>query len=156
MFVLELTFVGLGLGLAFELERDPRVPSVRKHCRTGKLTPSNALQNLGCSGEPLNAELLFTLIRPMQRPDGSGLAFRPPTSLFNATEARDGARDRARRPRTPPKMPVAPVACEVILEPGIGQFREFTSLRVHTRINSLGLFLVHKSTCGKRESVSLQ
>ena len=33
--------------------------------------------------------------------------------------------------------PVAPVAYEVILEPGIiGQFREFESPRVHTRINS--------------------
>ena len=28
--------------------------------------------------------------------------------------------------------PVAPVACQVILEPGIGQFREFESPRVHT------------------------
>ena len=39
---------------------------------------------------------------------------------------------------------VAPVAYQVILEPGIGQFREFEPHRVHTRINSLGLFLVHK------------
>ena len=37
---------------------------------------------------------------------------------------------------------------------GIGQFREFEPRRVHTRIISLGLFLVHKLTCGKRESVS--
>ena len=29
-------------------------------------------------------------------------------------------------------MPVAPVACQVILEPGIGQSREFESPRVHT------------------------
>ena len=43
---------------------------------------------------------------------------------------------------------------QVILEPGIGQFREFEPRRVHTRINSLGLFVVHKLTCGKRESVS--
>ena len=50
--------------------------------------------------------------------------------------------------------PVAPVVYQVILEPGIDQFREFESLRVHTRINLLGLFLVHKLTCGKRESVS--
>ena len=49
---------------------------------------------------------------------------------------------------------VAPVAYQVILEPGIGQFREFEPRRVHTRINSLGLFLVDKLTCGKRESVS--
>ena len=41
-------------------------------------------------------------------------------------------------------MPVAAVAYHVILEPGIGQFREFEPRRVHTRINSLGLFLVHK------------
>ena len=53
-------------------------------------------------------------------------------------------------------MPVALVAYQVILEPGIGQFREFEPRRVHTRTNSLRLFLVHKSTCGKRESVSLQ
>ena len=47
-----------------------------------------------------------------------------------------------------------PVAYQVILEPGIGQFREFEPRRVHTRIiNSLGLFLAHKLTCGKRESV---
>ena len=50
-------------------------------------------------------------------------------------------------------LSVAPVAYEVILEPGIGQFREFEPRRVHTRINSLGLFLVDKLTCGKRESV---
>ena len=50
--------------------------------------------------------------------------------------------------------PVAPVAYQVILEPGLGQFREFESPRVHTRIESWGLFLVHKLTCGKRESVS--
>ena len=36
--------------------------------------------------------------------------------------------------------PVAPVAYQVILEPGIGQFRELESPRVHTRINSWGLF----------------
>ena len=51
-------------------------------------------------------------------------------------------------------MPVAPVAYQVILEPGIGQFREFEPCRVHTRKNSVGLFLVRKMTCGKRESVS--
>ena len=50
--------------------------------------------------------------------------------------------------------PVAPAAYQVILEPGIGQVREFESPRVHTRINSLGLFLVRELTCGKRESVS--
>ena len=51
--------------------------------------------------------------------------------------------------------PVAPVAYQVIiLEPGIGQFREFEPRGVHTRINSLGLFLVHKLTCGKLKSVS--
>ena len=50
--------------------------------------------------------------------------------------------------------PVAPVAYQVIHEPDIGQFREFEPGRVHTRINSLGLILVHKLTCGKRESVS--
>ena len=49
---------------------------------------------------------------------------------------------------------VAPVAYEVILEPGICQFREFESPRVHTRTSSWGLFLAHKLTCGKRESVS--
>ena len=43
---------------------------------------------------------------------------------------------------------------QVILEPGIGKFREFESPRVHTRINSWGLFLVHNLTCVKRESVS--
>ena len=46
--------------------------------------------------------------------------------------------------------PVAPVAYQVNLEPGIGQFREFEPRRVHTRINSLGLFLVDKLTCGKK------
>ena len=50
--------------------------------------------------------------------------------------------------------PVAPVAYQVNFEPGIGQFREFEPRRVHTRINSLGLFPVDKLTCGKRESVS--
>ena len=48
---------------------------------------------------------------------------------------------------------VAPVAYQVILEPGIGQFREFEPRRVHTRINSLVRFLVDNLTCGKRESV---
>ena len=51
-------------------------------------------------------------------------------------------------------MPVAHVAYQVILEPGIGQFREFESPRVHTRVNSWRLFLAQKLTCGKRESVS--
>ena len=52
--------------------------------------------------------------------------------------------------------PVAPLAYQVILEPGIivGQFREFESPRVNTRKDTWGLFLVHKLTCGKRESVS--
>ena len=50
--------------------------------------------------------------------------------------------------------PVAPVAYQVILEPGIGQFREFESPQVHTRIISWGLFLVHKLARGKLESVS--
>ena len=57
--------------------------------------------------------------------------------------------------------PVAPVAYQVNFEPGQvnfepgrGQFREFEPRRVHTRIYLLGLFLVHKLTCGKRESVS--
>ena len=53
-------------------------------------------------------------------------------------------------------LPVAPVAYGVILQPGIGQFREFEPRRVHTRINPLGLFFVHKLTCGKRESVRKQ
>ena len=48
----------------------------------------------------------------------------------------------------------SPLAYQVILELGIGQFREFERRRVHTRIISLGLFLVHELTCGKRESVS--
>ena len=51
-------------------------------------------------------------------------------------------------------MSVAPGAYQVILEPGIGQFREFESLGVPTRINLWGLFLAHKLTCGKRESVN--
>ena len=46
------------------------------------------------------------------------------------------------------------VACQVILEPGIGQFREFEPRRVHTQINSLGLLLVLKLIRGKRKSVS--
>ena len=48
----------------------------------------------------------------------------------------------------------APVAYQVILEPGIGQFCDFESPRVHTPIIRLRLFLVHKLSCGKRESVS--
>ena len=40
-------------------------------------------------------------------------------------------------------VPVAPVAYQVTFEPGIGQFREFEPRQVQTRINSLGLFLVH-------------
>ena len=47
---------------------------------------------------------------------------------------------------------VAPVAYQVILEPGIGQFREFEYPRVHTRMNSWGLFLVHKLTCDLRKA----
>ena len=38
-------------------------------------------------------------------------------------------------------MPVAPVAYQVILESGIGQFREFEPRRVHTRINYWDFFL---------------
>ena len=51
-------------------------------------------------------------------------------------------------------IPVAPVAYQVILEPGMGQFHEFESPRVHPRVKSWGLLLVYKLTCGKRESVS--
>ena len=54
----------------------------------------------------------------------------------------------------PGMSPVAPVAYQVILEPGVAQFREFEPRRVHTRINSLGLFLVDKLTLGEHESVS--
>ena len=51
-------------------------------------------------------------------------------------------------------IPVAPVENQVILESGVGQFREFETPRVHTRINSWGLFVAHKLTCGIRGSVS--
>ena len=47
------------------------------------------------------------------------------------------------------------MAYQVILEPGIGRFREFEPRRVHTRINSLGLLLVHKFTCGKARECEL-
>ena len=52
--------------------------------------------------------------------------------------------------------PVAPVAYQVILEPCVGQFREFEPPRVHTNSYKCvrNLFLVPKLTCGKRESVS--
>ena len=40
--------------------------------------------------------------------------------------------------------PVAPVACQVILEPGIGQFSEFEPRRVHTRIIRWDFFLCTK------------
>ena len=61
---------------------------------------------------------------------------------------------RGRGPRRP--QPVAPEAYQVILKLGIiGQFREVEPPRVHTRINSWGIFCcVHKLTCGKRGSVS--
>ena len=49
---------------------------------------------------------------------------------------------------------IAPVGYQVILEPGMVQVREFESPRGHTRTNLLGLSLVHRLTCGKRESVS--
>ena len=52
--------------------------------------------------------------------------------------------------------PVAPVAYQVILEPGIGQFREFEPLPSAYSFKFVGTFLVHKSTCGKRESVRWQ
>ena len=49
-----------------------------------------------------------------------------------------------------------PVAYQVIFEPGTGQFREFKSPRVGTRIIFVGLSLVQHLVidCGKRESVS--
>ena len=59
------------------------------------------------------------------------------------------------RPISYMSHPVAPVAYQVILEPGIGQFREFESPRVHTRLSSWGLFLVHKLTCGKNREREL-
>ena len=51
------------------------------------------------------------------------------------------------------ELPVAALACQVIL-PDIGLFREFEPRRVHSRKIPLGLFLVHKLTCRKRESLS--
>ena len=52
------------------------------------------------------------------------------------------------------KLPVVPVAYQVVLEPGIGQFREFEPRRVHTSYKFDGTFflVVHKLTCGKRET----
>ena len=85
------------------------------------------------------------------------------------SSARDVSAHRFRVPRglvkllfvrlpTPTKKKHASlaVAYQVILEPGMGQFREIEPRQVHTRINSLGLFHVHKLTCEKRESVSEQ
>ena len=46
-----------------------------------------------------------------------------------------------------------PVANQVAVDPGIGQFHEFESPRWHTRIISLAIILVPQSTSGKRESV---
>ena len=43
------------------------------------------------------------------------------------------------------------MAYQVILEPGIGQFREFESPPVHTRINSWGLFLSTNRLAEARE-----
>ena len=51
--------------------------------------------------------------------------------------------------------PVAPVAYQVILEPGIGQFRDFESLRVHTRINSWGLAEIDLRKTRERELAAL-
>ena len=53
-------------------------------------------------------------------------------------------------------MPVTPVAYRAIFESGTGEFGEFEPPQVHTRIQSWGLFLVHKLTCGKRDGVSWQ
>ena len=72
------------------------------------------------------------------------------STSYNSSSKPNEACPRETRPLI---WPVAPVAYQVILEPGIGQFREFEPRRVHTRINSLGLLVVHKLTCGKRESV---
>ena len=51
-------------------------------------------------------------------------------------------------------IPVALVAYQSFLEPGIGQFCELEPRRVHTRISSLGRFLERKLTYEKRESLS--
>ena len=54
-----------------------------------------------------------------------------------------------------PELYIAPVAYEFILEPGnVGLFRELEPRRVDTRIQSFGLYIVHKLTRGKREGVS--
>ena len=45
---------------------------------------------------------------------------------------------------------VAPVAYWVTLGPGEGRVRVFEPRRVHTRTNSLCVYLVHIFTCGKR------
>ena len=93
---------------------------------------------------PPTSKILVSLSYPR-----CAIFFRPPRVCVDIPCFR-GLGDAA----VPYILPVAPVACQVILEPGIGQFREFEPRRVHTRINSLGLFLVHKLTCGNRESVS--
>ena len=84
-----------------------------------------------------------------------------PTTKPPRGKRKKWAREQGAPPRLAERHPgrrgteaVAPVAYQVILEPGIGQFREFEPRQVHTRINSLGLFLVRKLTWGKRESVS--
>ena len=44
-------------------------------------------------------------------------------------------------------LPVAPVAYQVILEPGIGQFREFESPRVHMGVHMWYKFVVTFFLC---------
>ena len=69
----------------------------------------------------------------------------PPRCLRQRSNRRPNKRSHA--PRTTPhsdqetaasaeSYTVAPVAYQTILEPGIGQFREFECPRVHTRFNS--------------------
>ena len=67
------------------------------------------------------------------------------------SRAADG--DKSGRPDGVSCYPVDPMEYQVILKTGIGQFREFESPRVLIRKKLWGLFLVHKLTCGKRESV---
>ena len=102
------------------------------------------------------AVLVFTSLRQCRVPsNNAGGIPNPGTSGCIADAATASSIDFSgtRREVGTTHNAVAPVAYQVILEPGTDQFREFESPRVQTRINSWGLFLAHNLTCGKRESV---
>ena len=106
---------------------------IHSSCKIEYIVETHLLQAEPFYGSPPN---FFLPKSPVSKPALSRISWN--TISFNTPTS-----SIVRHLHTSIYLPVAPLAYQVILEPGIDQFREFEPRRVHSRIHSLGLFLVH-------------